>query len=94
MLRYENKEVADSMLRMIKADIKEGQLQWNDFLKFLRVMLAKNFSEKLELFFQTYDLDRNSCFDWSEVKKICGSCLASILTREDEFSDSLAESFT
>ncbi len=44
-------------------------------MKFMKLLLARTFSEKLEVFFETFDLDRNSCFDWDEIFKICHSCL-------------------
>lgn len=45
-------------------------------MKFMKLLLARSFSEKLEVFFETFDLDKNSCFSWDEIFKICHSCLS------------------
>lgn len=51
VIKYENKDIAERTLATIKEEIKEGQITWNDFLKFLKLILAKTFSEKIDNFF-------------------------------------------
>lgn len=51
VLKYENKEIADKILGVIKDDLKDRQMTWEDFLKYLKMILAKSFSEKIDIFF-------------------------------------------
>ena len=40
------------------------------------MILAKTFSEKIDIFFYAFDVDKNSKFCWDEVKAISTSCLS------------------
>jgi len=42
----------------------------------MKLILAQTFSEKIDVFFEVFDLDKNSCFSKDEIYKICNSCLA------------------
>lgn len=78
MIKYENKEMAERIKEKIKQDIgaRAGRIDIKDFLKYMKLLLAQTFSEKLEVFFETFDLDKNSAFSWDEIHKICHSCLS------------------
>jgi hypothetical protein len=74
----------------------------------MKLILAQTFSEKIDVFFDVFDLDKNSCFSKDEVYKICNSCLAQMFTtpmvnlnnedkikeKEDDFLHSLTDYFT
>ena len=74
----------------------------------MKLILAQSFSEKIDVFFDVFDLDKNSCFSKDEVYKICNSCLAQMFTtpmvnlnnedkikeKEDDFLHSLTDYFT
>jgi Ca2+-binding EF-hand superfamily protein len=47
--------------------INAGKIGFPDFMKYMKLLLAQSFSEKLEVFFETFDLDKNSCFSWDEI---------------------------
>jgi len=68
--------MADRIQEIIQSDIKGNKIRWQEFMKFMKLLLARSFSEKLEVFFETFDLDKNSCFSWDEIYKICHSCLS------------------
>eukprot|EP00347_Sterkiella_histriomuscorum_P008845 403343519 len=94
VIKYENKEVADKILSQIKAEVRDDQIQWADFLKYLKMILAKSFSEKIDIFFYAFDVDKNRMFSWDEVKAICTSCLGQMFSSQDEFVESLSLYFT
>ena len=74
----------------------------------MKLILAQTFSEKIDVFFEVFDLDKNSCFSKDEIYKICNSCLAQMFStpvvnlndeenikdKEDEFLHSLTDYFT
>jgi hypothetical protein len=33
-------------------------------MKFMKLLLAQTFGEKLEVFFETFDLDKSNTFGW------------------------------
>ncbi len=90
-----------------KGDKRDRRITWQDFKGFMKLILAQTFSEKIDVFFEVFDLDKNSCFSREEVYKICNSCLAQMFTtpivnlnneenikKEDDFLHSLTEYFT
>mmetsp|Transcript_7242 Transcript_7242/g.6360 ORF Transcript_7242/g.6360 Transcript_7242/m.6360 type:complete len:185 (+) Transcript_7242:1262-1816(+) len=94
IIKYENKEVQQNILGIIKKEIREDQITWEDFLKFLKMILAQSFSEKIDLFFYAFDQDKNSKFSWKEVTMISISCLEQMFSSRDEFVETLSEYFT
>ncbi|CDW85638.1 leucine rich repeat family protein [Stylonychia lemnae] len=94
VIKYENREVAEKILKNIKEEIKEDQIRWADFLKYLRQILAKSFSEKIDIFFYAFDVDKNRKFSWNEVQNISINCLSQMFSSRDEFMESLSVYFT
>jgi len=84
IIKYENKEMADRIQENIKQDQqgnKKGKrITWNDFKSFMKLILAQTFTEKIDVFFEVFDLDKNSCFSRNEIFKICNSCLAQMFS--------------
>lgn len=85
--------------------VEAGKIGFPDFMKYMKLLLAQTFSEKLEVFFDTFDLDKNSCFSWDEIFKICHSCLSQMFftpsykagdeeNDSEDFLDSLTNYFT
>jgi Ca2+-binding EF-hand superfamily protein len=69
----------------------------------MKLLIAQSFQEKLEVFFETFDLDKNSSFSWDEIYKICQSILSQMLCttssaskegKEEDFLSSLSTYFT
>lgn len=107
IIKYENKEMAQRIEEIIQQDlgINSGKVGFPDFMKYMKLLLAQTFSEKLEVFFETFDLDKNSCFSWDEIYKICHSCLSQMFftpsfKADEEYNDTedfltqLSEYFT
>lgn len=81
VIKYENKEMAERIQENIQSDLKGAtRISWNDFKSFMKLILAQTFSEKIDVFFEVFDLDKNSCFSLEEVFKICNSCLAQMFS--------------
>ncbi len=71
---------------------------------YMQLLLAQTFTEKLDLFFETFDINGDGSFTWEEIFKIAKSCLSQMFCptpvqnvgeeTEDEFLEGLANYFT
>jgi hypothetical protein len=80
IIKYENKEMAEKIQENIQSGLQGkssgNRITWQDFKSFMKLILAQTFAEKIDVFFEVFDLDKNSCFSRTEIFKICNSCLA------------------
>lgn len=100
--------MAERIFSVIQKDMVGGQIRWRDFMGYMQLLLAQTFTEKLDLFFETFDINGDGSFTWDEIFKIAKSCLAQMFLptpvqstasseqdlAEDDFLINLASYFT